>query len=260
MNALTSRALLRATLALAAAAAATAAHADHRLFPTDVLTSGEADVSLQLGTKTTKQDDAPHVKITDDTGSVAARLGVGTHTHLSFSLSRIDEEVKQDGAARASDNGTGYGIGFRHALDLEGPVSVAFNAGVQNLRIPGNTYNIYNASVSAGLKLPSSPIRPYVTFGAVLPDEDHGTTQWQLEGGAWIPVHPRVTVIPSLSYTRYDETYDTESGHEFGLGVAAVVQLAPNTHLQPSLNFAKGKRYGEEGKSTAASISVNHKF
>lgn len=260
MNASTSRALLRATLVLATAAAAAAAHADHRLFPTDVLTSGEADVQATFERSEVKQDNAPHLKVTTKAGDATVRLGYGAQTHFSFSLARADITTTSDGASRASENATAGAVGIRHALALEGPVSVAFNASLAHAKGEGQSSNLYSVGVSAGLKLPSSAVRPYLSADVTVPDNDKGATTWDFEAGAWIPVHSRITVIPALTVARSDETYATESGHAVGLNLSALVQLNERAYVQPTLSYAKGSIGDEDGKTTAASVSLYYKF
>ena len=260
MKALPLRTFARSSLLLTMALAGFGAHAELKLFPTDTLSGGEADVSFDLSRVEIKQDDAPRFKNTTDAATLSARLGYGARTHFEFSIARADAEQTADGWARASANATIGGIGIRHALEMDGPVSVAFDGGITHVKGPGQAQNLYSAGVSAGLKLASSAIRPYLTAGVTVPDESDEGLTWGLEAGAWIPVAASVTLIPSVQMAKTNGTLHNESSDQVGLELAALVKLNERVYLHPALGYATGSIGDEDGKATSASLAVFYKF
>jgi hypothetical protein len=245
--------ILRSTLALAAATVAFAAHADHKLFPTDVLGSGQVDVSGELGRM---EADAGYDELTVDYAGVSMRFGVGSRTHIGFGVVGTDAELRSGPFTAGSADATTIGVSLRHALIQEGNFSLAFDGSISRTDIErGDDLISYGLGLSAGWKL-SSGLRPYVTGSVIIPDE--GSNSWKLEGGVWVPVAPRVTLIPALTYARTDSVYVGRDTSEVGVGLSALFELGTHTYLRPGVAFASSS--DDDTETTSISLQLHHQF
>lgn len=265
MNTKTLRACARAAIVMASAFASFGAFADHKLFPTDALGYGEADV--QLGYAQEKIDGAVVVDGTRYTGdltshepTLAARFGVGAQTHLGISYQPIAYKLRADVGGSTSYDTAVYSLYLRHAVSMEGPVSLSFDAGIANEKTDGaRSSNVVNLGVNAGMKL-SSGVRPYASLSVALPDAEDSIVRWKLEGGAWIPLHQRLTLIPFAKLVYADSANGRKGSTGYGLGVSAVAQLLPNTYVKPELSFTSSKIDDEDVDATRLGVTLYHKF
>lgn len=266
MNTTTLRACARAAIVTASAFASFGAFADHKLFPTDALGYGEADV--QLGYAHEKIDGGALVdgtvytgELTSDEPTLAVRFGVGAQTHLGIAYQPIAYKLKIDGVAGSTSFDTAvYSLYLRHAVSMEGPVSLSFDAGISNEKTDGvRSSNVVNLGVNAGMKL-ASGLRPYASLSVAVPDAEDSIVRWNLEGGAWIPLHQRLTVIPFAKVVYADSANGRKGSTGYGLGVSAVAQLLPNTYVKPELSFTSTKVDDVDADATRLGVTLYHKF
>ncbi|MFT3857563.1 MAG: hypothetical protein QM742_08730 [Aquabacterium sp.] len=258
MNTTTLRACARAAIVMASAFASFGAFADHKLFPTDTLTYGEADVQLNVGNLHTKIDEGTGGKLDSDLGSVAARVGVGAQTHIGIAYATSKNEATAYGIGTASYDATVYSLYLRHAPINDGNFTLAFDLGIDNAKADGaRSYNTVRGAVSAGMKLRPN-IRPFATLGVAVPDAENSLVTWNLTGGAWIDVMPRISLVPAISLGFTEAGNGQDSQTSIGAGLSAVVQITDRTYVQPSLSYSKNS--DADVSTTSALVSLYHKF
>lgn len=235
------------------------AHAENKLFPTDVLTQGQLDGSIGVDRATRDYRWQPDQERREDRIGVEVRAGLGARTHMGLTLvgSEVTHRVPYYDY-RASVDYTALQLSMRHALIERGDYTLAIDGAFTRYNFDDSTDNgdlsVFSVGMSAGFKL-SSDARAAITVKADVPDDDDADNVYTVSGGLWITVSPRVTVVPSLAWSR-----DDGDGHDdgFTLGLKADVALDRNTYLSPSISYSPEN--DDRIKRRSIGVSLYHLF
>lgn len=241
-----------ALLSLAFASASNLYAAD-RLFPTDILSKGEVDIHLSLERGTHSRNlsfnGIPGSSSTDNvTESAEVRYGLGSNWHVGAALhyrSRARTETNfgnppghfvdkdQEGIQNPALWATyGFINNKTSPLSLTGSLFVKPNT-------TGKEASIYTGRVIAGWKT-SETLRFYGSFHTSVSPDARTPNSNRLGIGAFKVLTESLTIIPEASYLHGHRTETFSAWNELAIGMSAIIRLAPNSYVTPSLHHYRG--------------------
>ncbi|MEY4767147.1 MAG: hypothetical protein RI907_3820 [Pseudomonadota bacterium] len=228
------------------------AHADNKLFPTDLLAPRQADATLSLNGYKMAGDlrangvpGSMHVYGLDV--SAAARYGITHALTLGAQLSggssnaitSFNNNVRFDGRESGLDRTTVFA---RLALVPEGrgPYTVTTDLSVaHDQNHHGDTsYNVYGVKGTVSART-TDLVRTYASAGISLPSKGYANRTLALSAGGWMLMNPGVTATLDVGIERSMASSTVTGANATSLAGSVIWELAPRTSLRTSLMFGR---------------------
>lgn len=237
---------------------ATVAHADQRLFPTDILNEGEVD--LFLGTahswysRPVQWRGQPGTQKFDGNGqTIEGRYGLGSDWHIGASIhytSTSKVQTHYQGNSFTFLNTSGDGLGNPHLFAKyafvggnDAPFSLTGVLGVTP-QTTGDSPTAFDGVITGGWSL-GNGLKLYSTYEAVHRNTSrYGVTQ-VVSAGAHQALGEELTLTAGIQATRGGAGDVYTAYHNHGFSVSAIVRVLPNTYLVPAFDLTH-----REGNST----------
>lgn len=231
-------------LALVASAliAISSAHAENKLFPTDILDKGQADASAsiqyeKLSTGLNFSGIKGKQSETYTGESIGARYGLGQNWQIGAGtsyVSRDDIKTKwSDGERFTNNDGEGKNnpyLSVSYGIVNESTTPLSLAAGVAVSPNTTGTTSSYSARLAAGWKK-SETLKFYSTIGTVMYDSHNYMDNFSIQIGAYKDLSNGITIIPYAAYRRLNGSDRVDSVNGYIIGLAAHIQLRKNTYL-----------------------------
>lgn len=242
-------------LLLLGAFTSNSAHAENKLFPTDVLDKGQVDARLNwAGYDVQDNFEIPlmplHGRSSLQQSSLSAgmRYGLGASFHIGADVTAGTSHARSqyDGfladAAKASGI-EGGSVWAKYGLLTErtSPLSLSGEMGLSSHTTNNLNHSSYNelfTSLAAGWRF-SSSVSGYMTGRVIVPDRSSIQKQFRLSTGAWINVGEGLTVIPSLTIEHFPSIDTLPARDRYGVDLGGIITLQRNTYLMPSIGYSK---------------------
>jgi hypothetical protein len=243
-------------LALLGTLAAQTAHAENKLFATDVLDRGQFDIDATQGvselTSDTHLNDYPESISTRFRGSVqviSARVGVGAQTHvgaaLGYAVTRARAHYDLQGFSVPDDHAKakgfqGWSLWVKHGFLTSASSPLSLAAGLQldletNRNLGAEANNMARASVSAGWNF-GSGVKGFADVTQNVAEHGKAGQSTEISAGAWVPVGGSVTLEPSVNFTRWASQGYAPSVNQYGVALQGLLQVTNNTYVRSSLS------------------------
>lgn len=236
------------------------AHAENRLFPTDILKKGEIDLAGEVEDQSLSYD----VNLAGIPGSrsqhltretLSARYGFGSDWHAGVSIAYNSKyEILTDYSSTfpSSTNrdleGTenprifaryGFVNGSTNPFSLSGELMVSPNT--------TGSPSTYGGKLSAAWKS-NDTLRLYGTYSIIMANDSSVSDKNGISFGAHKNVSGSVSINPFVSYTRVSSTRTFSSFDQYGVGISAHVQIDGNTYLIPAIaNYGNSSVHSKDG-------------
>lgn len=221
---------------------ASLAQAENKMFPTDILDDGQADVFVRAQyEKASRNLYFSNVKgrqtesFTGESASVGYGLGRGWEIRASASyVSRDDIKTKFSNGDRFIDNdGEGKSNpNFSATYGIINEKSNPFSLSASFSFSPDTTHTTrtHSAGLAAGWRK-SDTLRLYTTLSMTDRADRDYMDDVRMQIGAYYEISPKITIIPYVGYSKWfgNEHASSTSDHYFGIGTHA--QLLKNTYL-----------------------------
>jgi hypothetical protein len=231
------------------------AHAENKLFATDVLDRGQVDIEITQLVSETKSEtrwtafaETDSTKISGSESVLAARVGVGAQTHvgaaLAYAVTRARTQYELAGFSVPDSQSKakgfqGWSLWVKHGFlaSTSSPLSLA--AGLQvdletDRNLGGEANNTASASVSAGWDF-GSGVKGFADVTQHMAEHGKVGQSTGITAGAWLPAGGRVTLEPSVNLVRVPSRGLAPSVNLYGVALQGLVQLANNTYLRGNL-------------------------
>jgi hypothetical protein len=225
------------------------AHADSRLFPTDILNKGEVDTQVYVDHQTLTND----ISFSGNTGtqslhltneSVQGRYGLGDNWHVGAAVSYATQDTSRTDYNSPSaqfvntSSNRWRNPSFWATYGLINDKANAFSLNGELLVSPdmANMPTAYVARLSSGWKA-SDTLNFYGTYSATFVTGPAGDNSNGITVGAYQDISNSVTLIPHASYTRFNATSTLPSQTQYGVGLSSDVQIFKDTYLIPNVSF-----------------------
>jgi hypothetical protein len=140
-----------------------------------------------------------------------------------------------------------------------------------NLETARNLYeeahNTASATVSAGWDF-GSGLKSFAEVTQFVAEHDKFGQRLFIDAGTWIPVGQRVSLIPSVTYTRYAAQGNRPVTNGYGLGLQGVAQVVGDTYVRASASLGRddgfttrdGWMHIDAADRTSLSVGLYHLF
>lgn len=256
------------------------AHAENRLFPTDILGRGELDAQLLVGHDTYSGNidlmgNPGGMAQNHTTQSLEVRYGLGANWHVGAAMHNVSRGVYHsdytnppthfvDTDSEGRQNPSLWAVyGFvndkANPFSLNGELWVSPNTTGR----PGR----YFGRLATGWKS-SETLRLYGSLTRTASNDSRVADSIGIGGGAYYVISPSVTLIPSLSYTRNDATGSFSSMTQYSASLSSNIEIYRNTYMMPRFSHIWGSA-GDSGdglfhqgttKGTAIGLGLYHLF
>lgn len=224
------------------------AHAENRLFPTDILKKGEIDLIGAAEYQSVSYDVSlagiPGSRSADLTRELlGARYGFGSDWQAGISIAYNSRyEIRTDYSSvfasrtnRDSEGTENPRLSVRYGFlnDAANPFSLS-----GELMVSPNTTrspSAYGGKLSAGWKS-SDTLRLYGAYTLEAAKDSNVADKNSISFGVYKNISSSVTLSPFMSYTRYNPTNTFSSVNQYGFGMSAHFQVDGNTYLIPLLS------------------------
>lgn len=233
------------------------AQAEHRLFPTDILGEGEADIQLGVARSHNSNSfrfarGASGVWKRDQTSDdLSLRYGLGENWRLGVVFR--DNPVSNGHANY--DNGPSYldtsnqgqqnpslWAGYAFVKDGDSPFSLSGELAVR-VNTTGKGSGSETASLTGGWDF-GDGLKGYATYSEWFPHDHKAPRGHTIAAGAFKTVTDKVTLIPGIHYSRYEGSDQETATQQYGAGLAALVQIEHSTYLRPSVSVYRNTPHG----------------
>lgn len=263
-----------------ASASLTSAHAENRLFPTDILHAGEMDSSIAIGhMKYGYNYSAPTLSYTASGSSTSesARLqyGFGSDWQAGVALNYASQAVVRN---KGTFNGAPYQSEYKFdgrrnpsifvARSFVGDDSAPFSL-TAKLQVDPNTTgqaSNYAGAIYAGWKS-SDTLRLFGGFWANTNRAANSPSSNNIDFGAFKAIAESITLVPSVTYGRTRAINTTSAYTSASIDMSAIFALARNTYLMPSIGYFRQSSIDVGGgghlgptNGRSAAISLYHLF
>lgn len=270
----------RLSAALTTALLCTVAHADNKLFPTDLLAPRQADV--QLGVAGTQAD--ADLRASGVPGSVQS-YGLGWATGARYGITpgltlgalvtggRSNTIVKLNNGWRDDTRESGQlatSLFARMAVPMgNSPYTVTTDLGVthDNNHHGTTSFNVYSVGGTVSVRN-TDLVRSYVSAGLGVPSKGYEHRTLSVAAGGWMLVNPGLTVTAELSVRR-----NMASSQQTGYNLSAVQlglvnTLDARTSLRSTLSLGRTTNTSsrtsngqiDAGHVQALSVSLHHLY
>lgn len=257
------------------------AHAESRLFPTDIMHQGEVDGTVSVDNDTNSSSIRFHGNPGSQsseltTESVQVRYGLGYNWHIGAALRYNSQGITY----RDYQNPSAHFI-YTSAEGNQNPSLWAkygfINDNSKQFSLSGSlilhpnttgTPSLYTGQLSAGWKS-NDTLRLYGIFSAARNRSPNASGRTGITVGAYKEILQNVTLIPHASFSRIQETNTLSSATQSGMGLSADIQISRNTYLIPGISFYRNSaRDSKDGffhqdstaDGMAAGLGVYHLF
>lgn len=237
---------------------ASQAHADNKLFVTDTLDRGQLDLRISTYHGAAKGD----ITLLSDGSTIssksqgneldaAVRYGLGASTHIGLSTSygvnrshQLDESSGNTGDFKAKGF-QGGSVWVRHGFltGSDSPLTLSGELGVDvatDKNLSNSSYSTASLSVAAGWDF-GQGVKGYTALEYTATEHADQARSVKVNAGVWLPLNHQVTIAPGLTYRRQMETTYINAYSDYTLGLAAMVQVAPRTYINPSLLWMRSE-------------------
>lgn len=241
---------------VALSALITNAHAESRLFPTDILKQGEIDTSADVRHQTYSYNfsgNRPGIHSTESTSeSLQARYGLGANWHIGAALNYASQAVARSDYSSAhyvSNTEGARNPTFWATYGIINAPNTAFSLNAELLVTPKTTNysSSYATRIIAGWKS-SETLKLYGSYEIREQKNAMGHDSNGIGVGAYQEIANGITLIPFAGYARYNASNTYSSYTQFQLGLSANIELARNTYITPSIsNFGQSAINSNDG-------------
>ena len=258
------------------------AHAENKLFPTDVLNRGQFDIVADQGVSELKLDTQARFfpETTTDTlhgsgSSVAARVGVGAQTHvgasLNYAVARSHVQYAYPGLdipdSHAKAKGfQGWSLWVKHGFLTSASSPLSLAAGLQvdletDRNLGAEAHNTASASVTAGWDF-GSGVKGFAELTQHMAEHGKYDQRTEITAGTWVPVGRSVTLAPSVNFTRAASQGDVPSFNQYGLALQGLLQVTNDTYVRSTLSVSRAEGFDTTdgwvhvGTATGKSLSI----
>ncbi len=241
--------------ALACAMLGGLAHADNKLFPTDLLAPRQADATLSLDGSRSSGDvsgSGPGAKgsIQQHAGTVTAQarygithalaLGAGLQLGTSKGYYKLDNGQRSDTHA---DGLLATSLFARYALvptTRDGPYTVTTDFTLSHQHNPGGStsYNVYGVSGALSART-TDLVRTYATAGFSVPGKGYASRELWAAAGGWMQMDADTIATLELGVRRRVANSIQSSDNTAHATVSGIWDVAPRTSARASLTFSR---------------------
>jgi hypothetical protein len=241
--------------ALACAMLGGLAHAETKLFPTDLLAPRQADATLSLdgsgasgdvaaqgsGVRGSIQQYGTNLSAQARYGIThALALGAGLQLGSSNGYYKLDNGQRSDAHA---DGLTATSLFARYALvptTRDGPYTVTTDFTLTHRHNPGGStsYNVYGVSGTLSART-TDLVRTYATAGFSVPGKGYASRELFAAGGGWMQLDPGTTATLELGVRRRVANSVQSSDNSAHATVSGIWDVAPRTSARASLTFSR---------------------
>jgi hypothetical protein len=261
-------------------AAGPLAHADSRLFPTDILNQGEVDTQVSINHQRNSSD----INSLADTGtqsqrltaeSVQGRYGLGGNWQVGASLNYQTEDTAHTDYSSppahfvqtSSDRWRNPAFWATYGLINDKTNPFSLNGELLVSPDVTSTPTSYVARLSSGWR-DSDTLRLYATYSAKFVIGSNNADSNSIAIGAYQDISDSVTLIPHASYTRFNATSTFSSQTQYGAGLSADIQIFKGTYLIPDVSFYKnssrntkdGLFHADGASGTSINLALYHLY
>ncbi len=255
----------RLSAALATALLCTVAHADNKLFPTDLLAPRQADAQLGLdGTRSSAGLRASGVRgsVHDyDLGwTAAARYGIthGLTVGAALTGGGSNTITQLNNGWRSDERDTGLRtttLFARLALAPAGStpytVTTDFAVSHDNNHHGSTSFNVYSLSGTLSART-TDLVRTYVTAGVGVPSKGYAHRTLSLAAGGWMLVNPGVTATAELGLQRVMASNAITGFNMSAVTLGLINEIDARTSVRANLSFGRTTASG----NSAGTISI----
>jgi hypothetical protein len=241
--------------ALACAMLGGLAHAETKLFPTDLLAPRQADATLSLDGSRSSGDvggagPGANGSIQQHAGTVTAQarygithalaLGASMQLGTSKSFYKLDNGQRSDTHA---DGLTATSLFARYALvptTRDGPYTVTTDLSLTHQHNPGGStsYNVYGVSGTLSART-TDLVRTYATAGFSVPGKGYASRELFAAAGGWMQLDPGTTATLEVGTRRRVANSVQSSDNTAHATVSGIWDVAPRTSARASLTFSR---------------------
>lgn len=275
-------------LAVLCTVGAQSAHAENKLFATDVLDRGQFDIVVDQAVSEFKSDmhltfypETYSTTIHGSESTVATRVGVGAQTHVgasvAYAVTRARGQYDIPGFSVPDDHAKakgfqGWSLWVKHGFLTSASSPLSLSAGLQvDLETDRNLYaeanNMASASVSAGWDF-GSGVKGFADLTQYMAEHAKAGQRTDVTAGTWVPIGHSVTLAPSVSFTRWASQGFAPSVNQYGLALQGLVQVTNDTYVRSHLSVftrdgydaTNGWSHVDTATGKALSVGLYHLF
>jgi len=243
---------MRLSALLLAATLSGAAHADNKLFPTDLLAPQQADVSASLNATEASADakTAGWQSSSKDYAlapQVGARYGLTNALMLGASVSGISSNTitRYNSGQRDDDRNSGvseYSLFSRLALVPEGrgPYTVTTDFSLAHViaHHSDTSFNVYGVRGTVSART-TDLFRTYASLDVAVPSKAYAARSLTATAGGWMLIKPGVTMAVSVRLGRSMAARNYSGYNVSAMNADVIWELNPRTSVKTGLMFGR---------------------
>jgi hypothetical protein len=225
------------------------AHAENRLFPTDILNKGEVDAQGSVDHQTYSDSiisngNPGDLSFNETVESVQIRYGLGANWQAGASLNynskyETDTNYSNPPSSHVNTSNEGRqnpGLWLRYGIinDNSSPFSLSGQFLVRpNMADRSSTYT---DTLSAGWKT-SDTLRLYGTTALNTSTNTNNRNSINFSFGAYKDISENITLVPHAGYTKFQASTTYSPVSQYQIGLSSDIQISHNTYLIPAYSW-----------------------